>query len=91
MYLERKVEGTVRQASKVKSESYVGQRVLLEHLLFDGKYVGTIKDIDVLGHCLVKLDKQEKPVCSVLYYSSRPIVVNSSLWQFCYPLPEVTE
>lgn len=67
------------------NKPFVGQRVLLEHLLHKGKHPGTISDIDILGHCRVKLDKQEKPVCSVLYYSSRPVVINSSLWQFCYP------
>jgi hypothetical protein len=58
---------------------------MLIHLLHPGEYPGEIVDIDALGHCTVKLDRQEKPVGGVLYYEKRPTVVESQLWQFCFP------
>lgn len=64
----------------------IGERIVLNTLLKNGDFPGEIIDIDpVLGLCLVKLDCQDTPVSSVLYFDEQPKVVNSSLWQICYP------
>ena len=64
----------------------IGERVTLWHLLHKGDYPGTIIDVDILRDtCTVKLDCQEKPVVQVLYYDSPPDIINSNLWQVCFP------
>lgn len=64
----------------------IGERVILNTLMRDGDFLGEIIDIDPLGLCLVKLDCQENPVSAVLYFDEPPVLVNSSLWQICYPV-----
>lgn len=70
----------------------IGERVILNTLMKEGDYPGEIIDIDpVFGLCLVKLDCQDTPVSSVLYFDEPPEVVNSSLWQICYPAAHLTQ
>lgn len=65
---------------------YIGERIILQTLLRDGKFLGTIIDIDFMGTCLIKLDCQEEPVAGVLYYhDGPPEIVNSNLLQICWP------
>ncbi len=69
---------------------HIGQRVILAHLLHEGCFPGEIAGIDpISGLCLVKLDCQDRPVRSVLYYAQAPAVVESSLFQICYPDQEM--
>lgn len=63
-----------------------GERVILNTLLRAGDFPGEIIDIDPLfGLCVVKLDSQDTPITGVKYYDELPAVVNSSIWQICYP------
>jgi hypothetical protein len=63
----------------------IGERVILNTLLKEGDFPGKIIGIEFNGLCVVKLDCQELPVASVIYYDERPVEVNSNLWQICYP------
>lgn len=66
---------------------HIGQEIILNTLLRKGDFPGIIIQINPLTDlCVVKLDCQEEPVQSVLYYDKRPEVVNSTLWQICYPV-----
>ena len=67
------------------TEPKIGQRVILNTLLRDGDFPGEIIGFGVTGLCVVKLDCQENPVHSVLYFEEAPEVVHSSLWQCCFP------
>ena len=70
------------------SDQHLGERVLLEHLLYNGKYPGTIIGLDCEGY-IVKLDRQEAPVHMVMYFESRPEgEIMDQRWQFCYPYKE---
>lgn len=64
----------------------IGQRVLLEHLMYSEKFPGEIIGVDVMG-CVVKLDRQSTPVYGVLYFSHNPgdVEIPASHWQICYP------
>lgn len=65
----------------------VGDRVILISLLVERSISGKIIAIDKSsGLCTVKLDTQDKPVSGVLWYDERPEIVNSPLWQICFPL-----
>jgi hypothetical protein len=63
----------------------LGERVILNTLLKRGDFPGEIVSIDIFGTCTVKLDRQDVPVTSVLYFDECPEIVESSLWQICYP------
>lgn len=66
----------------------IGERVILNTLLRQGDFPGEIIDIEQFsGLCLVKLDCQTTPVSGVLYFDEPPEIVNSQLWQFCWPDP----
>lgn len=73
---------------------FVGQRIILHYLpasnLFQGEIIEVLrKDVRAEAHlCRVKLDSQDEPVGSVLYYDEPPEVVKSSLWQICWPAPK---
>lgn len=72
---------------------YIGQRVILNHLCFKGDFPGTILQVGQRrpnGHplCIVRLECQEEGVHNVLYYNEKPEVVDSNLWQICYPREE---
>ena len=65
----------------------IGEKVILRSLMYDRDFFGeiiAISDYDEL--CSVKLDSQDNPVDFVLYYEEKPIEIESSLWQFCYPI-----
>ena len=66
----------------------VGTRVILNTLLRRGDFTGEIITIDEWDLCSVKLDNQDTPVLGVLWYDERPEVINSPLWQICFPLEE---
>ncbi len=70
-------------------EPIAGMQVVLNTLLKDGDFEGCILTVDseYLGKPLVsvKLNCQEKPVRSVVFYAEEPDVVEGSLWQICYP------
>jgi len=63
----------------------IGQEVILESLLHEGKFRGQIIAADPFGTCVVQLDCQVDPVAGVLFYQERPEEIRSSLWQICYP------
>ena len=66
----------------------VGQRVILNTLQMVGDFGGTISDISG-STCTVILDSQKKPVTDVLFFDEKPNLINSSIWQICYP--EITK
>ena len=68
--------------------SIIGQKVILNHLLYPGDYSGVVTNVDIFGRCTVKLDEQGKLVTHVLYYEEEPTEVVSNLWQICYPMKE---
>lgn len=68
----------------LETQPYVGQRVILNHLLHNGDFLGEIVGVGV-RLCVVKLECQDVPVSSVLYYDKKPAEVISTLWQICYP------
>lgn len=74
------------------STPHIGQRVVLNTLLSAGDFSGTIMAIGPsLGGrdlCTVKLDDQDQPVQSVLYYSAPPELVDTVFWQVCYPMQD---
>jgi hypothetical protein len=61
---------------------------MLSSFLRPGHFPGEIVGVDLFGNCTVKLDRQEEPVSSVLYYDERPEIVRSNLWQVCWPIVE---
>lgn len=64
----------------------IGERVIVNTLLWDGDFPGEIIDVSEFNNlCAVKLDRQDQPIYSVLYYDEPPEVVCSQLWQICYP------
>jgi hypothetical protein len=72
---------------------YNGMKVILNTLLKEGDFPGEIIDcklynMGISKTVVVKLGCQEKPVQSVLYYENEPEVINSSLWQICWPVNE---
>jgi hypothetical protein len=69
---------------------HIGQRVMFCSLMTPGDWPGEIVEVGQRpfgnGLVTVKLDRQERPVSMVLYYDHKPTVVNSSLWQICWPV-----
>ena len=69
----------------------IGKRVFLRSLLAEGVHPGTIVNTDPIFTmnryplCLVKLDRQEKIVHSVVFYEEEPRVLNHNLFQICWP------
>ena len=71
----------------------VGQRVLLQTLMYTGSFPGTIVELRTRGllhleegTVTVKLDRQDHLVTSVLYFDEEPKgEIHSSLWQICWP------
>ena len=76
------MEMTVRNMAKI------GERVIVNTLLWDGDFPGEIIDISGFGLCTVKLDRQETPIAGCVYYETPPECVYSSMWQICYPATE---
>ncbi len=74
-------------AKREMQAALVGQRVILCTLLMEGDFPGEIVYVDpVFGTCVVKLERQVKPVNGVLYYERRPRgEIPASHWQFCFP------
>ncbi len=65
----------------------IGDRVILNSLLWEGDFPGEIYDINpITGLCTVKIDRQKNHVLGVVYFKKRPIEVNSIQWQICFPL-----
>jgi hypothetical protein len=68
----------------------IGEKVILNTLLRDGDFPGEITDYDFLKDmCSVKLKYQDKPVSGVLFFNEKPEIVNSNLWQICWPMSDV--
>lgn len=65
----------------------IGERVILTSLMFEDNFKGEIIELHWLhpNVCTVKLDEWVHPVRYVLYYPEQPEVVESSLWQICWP------
>ena len=70
----------------------IGARVLLCTLLKEGLFPGSIVGVSPgPGHgedamCEIKLDCQDDPIRSVLYYHNGiPDLINSCYWQACAP------
>jgi len=62
----------------------IGERVIFNTVLAQGDYPGEI--IEINGEfCTVKLDCQDVPVEGVLYFDVKPEIVNSAMWQICWP------
>ena len=71
----------------------LGQKVILNTLLRRGDFPGEIIEVSpeplpFRYVCTVKLECQESPVRGALYYDEQPKVVDSSLWQICWPKEE---
>lgn len=70
----------------METSKRIGAGVILNTLLVPGDFPGRIIAIDAIsGLYLVKLDGQDVPVSGVLWFDEAPEVVNSTLWQVCYP------
>jgi len=63
----------------------VGERVILNTMLRAGDFPGEVIGVSESGLCMVTLDCQERSVSSVIYYPTEPTLVNSRLWQICWP------
>lgn len=76
------------------SVPFVGQRILFSSLMCSKAQFGEIIEVgrrDAYSGqllCRVKLDSQDKPIGSVLYYDERPFVVKSNIGQICWPAPK---
>lgn len=65
---------------------YIGQKVILNTLRRPGDFPGEITTVMPLwGVCTVKLECQDNPVQFVLFYRTRPLEVDGSCWNICYP------
>jgi hypothetical protein len=77
----------LRKETKVSPR--IGQRVMLTSLVWgSGPFPGQIVGIGFTGLCLVKLDKQDRPVANVKFFAEPPDVVDGRYWQICYPEEE---
>ena len=72
----------------------IGKRVFLRSLLARGTHLGTIIDTHDFSTengypiCVVKLDRQEKPVRGVVFFEEEPKIINSNRFQICWPIRE---
>jgi len=69
----------------------IGKKVILQTLMLEEHFAGEIIEINNFNKtCIVKLEKQESPVCGVQYYDCYPGNIEMTRWQFCYPMVEET-
>lgn len=72
------------------TDPHIGQRVILASLMAPEHHPGTIVSVNgsmysAIRTVTVKLDRQAEFVNMVVYCNSKPVVIESSYWQACWP------